>query len=100
MRIMMEPTTYSFTTDDGIPMQVWKGETNGGIGVTVFVSAVCTDPANQDELDAALEVSAKPHPGEDTPEDVSMLKATGRPEAADYDPILADLWMRARLAAD
>ena len=81
MKITIAPTPDCFTTDSGIPMRVWKGETDGGIGVTVFVSALCTDPANQDELDAALE----------------ELPGPDRPTAANYDPDLAERWLRARI---
>jgi hypothetical protein len=55
MILTIRPTPEFFRIDEGWPVRAWTGETNGGIAVTVFVAAICSDAANQPDLEAALE---------------------------------------------
>jgi hypothetical protein len=54
MKILMEPTP-AFVDIDGAPCRVWKGTTEGGNPVDVFVRCVGSpDPESQAEFLAAL----------------------------------------------
>jgi ribosomal protein S12 methylthiotransferase accessory factor YcaO len=53
MKILIEPTQDFFVTDEGFPVRLWTGTTGMGIPVTVYIAAICTDPASQETLESA-----------------------------------------------
>ena len=40
LAITILPTEHFFRTDEGIPVRLWTGRTNGGLAVHAFVAAI------------------------------------------------------------
>lgn len=60
MKLIIESTPTT-TTIDGVPVRLWRGRTEGGNPVEVFVHRVGSDdPAAQAELEAVLRETPQP----------------------------------------
>ncbi len=61
LAITILPTEHFFRTDEGIPVRLWAGRTNGGTAVGVFVAAVMAAEAG-DDADLERELAEIPGP--------------------------------------
>ena len=55
LAITILPTEHFFRTDEGIPVRLWTGRTNGGLAVHAFVAAVTpAEPGDYADLEREL----------------------------------------------